>query len=102
MQAAEELPVSRGSRDQRDPVARLDRKALRESKDRLVLVKLGPRAKRASVVSASRPRLVADPPATKCLTEFEATQAHRASKVQLDLQVREPRADRAHEDLLVQ
>lgn len=49
---------------------------------------------RASVACASRPRLAADPPASKCPREQEASQANRAFRVRPDLQVSELMANR--------
>lgn len=101
-QAAKELMVSRENLDQGDPVARMGRKAQREIKVCLVLVFLALRVRRVSVVCASQPRLAADPRASKCLMEQEASVANQAFRVHQDLQVWELRANRALLDLLVQ
>lgn len=77
-------------------MARMDRKAQRESQGRLVLVFL---ARRASAVCANHLSLVAAPPASKCLTEQEANQAFQ---VHLDFLVSELMENRAHQVLLVQ
>lgn len=101
-QAPKELMVSRENLDRGDPVARMDRKAQRESKDCLVLVFLALRVRRASAVCASRLRLAADLRALNCLMECEASVANQAFQVHQDLQVSELRANRALQDLLVQ
>lgn len=82
-------------------MVRMDREAQRESKGCLVLVFLVLGVRRASVVCASRPRSVADPPATNCLTEQAASKANQALQVHPDHQVSELMANGAHQVLLV-
>lgn len=82
-------------------MARMGREAQRENKGCLGLVFLVLGVRRASVVCASRPRSVADPPASNCLTEQEASQAYQALQVHPDLQVSELMANGACQVLLV-
>lgn len=93
--------VSRENLDPEGQVARMDKVAQRESRGCLVLVFLALRVRRASVVCASRPRWVADRPASKCQREREASPASQALQVRPDLQVSELKANRVHQDLLV-
>lgn len=101
MQEAKEPTVSRASLDQGEPPAKTDRLVQRENKGCPVSVFPASRARRASAVCASRPRLAVDLPASKCLREREASQAKPALRGPPDHQGSGPRANRARLVFLV-
>lgn len=67
----------------------------------LVLVFQEKRARRASVVCASRQRLAVDPLASNCLREQQANQVNQVLQDHLELQVLGLMANRAHQVCLV-